>query len=96
MRSSEWFAGNDETAVSHRVVMRSVGLEVPANNDKPIIGIADSSSDLNPCNLPLRALVDDVKAELREIDASELSEHSTRFEALHGKLQEALSTIDGL
>ena len=41
-------------------------------------------------------LVDDVKAELREIDASELSEHSTRFEALHGKLQEALSTIDGL
>jgi hypothetical protein len=41
-------------------------------------------------------LVDDVKAELSEIDASDLSEHSTRFEALHGKLQEALSTIDGL
>ena len=41
-------------------------------------------------------LVDDVKAELREIDASDLSEHSARFEALHGKLQEALSTIDGL
>ena len=41
-------------------------------------------------------LVDDVKAELIEIDASDLSEHSTRFEALHGKLQEALSTIDGL
>ena len=41
-------------------------------------------------------LVDDVKAELREIDASDLSEHSARFEALHGKLQETLSTIDGL
>jgi len=41
-------------------------------------------------------LVDDVKAELGEIDASDLSEHSARFEALHGKLQEALSTIDGL
>ncbi len=66
MRSSEWFNGNDETAVSHRVVMRSVGLEVPANNTKPIIGIADSSSDLNPCNLPLRALVDDVKAGILE------------------------------
>jgi hypothetical protein len=37
-----------------------------------------------------------VKAELGEIDASDLSEHSARFEALHGKLQEALSTIDGL
>lgn len=41
-------------------------------------------------------LVDDVKAELREIDSSDLSEHSARFESLHGKLQEALSTIDGL
>jgi hypothetical protein len=41
-------------------------------------------------------LVDDVKAELGEIDASDLSEHAVRFEALHGKLQEALSTIDGL
>jgi len=66
VRSSEWFQGNDETAVSHRVVMRSVGLEVPADTTKPIIGIADSSSDLNPCNLPLRALVDDVKAGILE------------------------------
>ena len=41
-------------------------------------------------------LVDDIMAELSEIDSSDLSEHSARFEALHGKLQEALSTIDGL
>ena len=41
-------------------------------------------------------LVDDVKAELSDIDSSDLSEHSARFETLHGKLQEALSTIDGL
>jgi hypothetical protein len=41
-------------------------------------------------------LVEDVKAELGDIDSSDLSEHSARFEALHGKLQEALSTIDGL
>ena len=46
--------------------MRSVGLEVPADNTKPIIGIADSSSELNPCNLPLRALIDDVKAGILE------------------------------
>ncbi len=46
--------------------MRSVGLEVPADNSKPIIGIADSSSELNPCNLPLRALIDDVKAGIVE------------------------------
>ena len=46
--------------------MRTVGLEVPADNTKPIIGIADSSSDLNPCNLPLRVLVDDVKRGILE------------------------------
>lgn len=41
-------------------------------------------------------LVGEAKAELQEIDSSDLSEHAARFEALHGKLQEALSTIDGL
>ncbi len=41
-------------------------------------------------------LVDEVKVELNDIDSSDLSEHSARFEALHGKLQEALSTIDDL
>lgn len=41
-------------------------------------------------------LVDQVKVELSEIDASDLSEHPARFEALHGKLQEALTAIDGL
>ena len=48
----------------------------------------ESSSELS--------LVDEVKGELSEIDASDLTEHAARFEALHGKLQEALSTIDGL
>ncbi len=41
-------------------------------------------------------LVEEIEAELANIDSSDLSEHSARFEALHGKLQEALSTIDGL
>ena len=41
-------------------------------------------------------LVEEVKIELSDIDSSDLTEHSARFEALHGKLQEALNTIDGL
>jgi hypothetical protein len=41
-------------------------------------------------------LVEEVKIELNDIDHSDLTEHSARFEALHGKLQEALNTIDGL
>jgi dihydroxyacid dehydratase/phosphogluconate dehydratase len=61
LRSQQWLAGNDEVAVSHRVALRSAGLTLPDDLDssaspKPVIGIADSSSDLNPCNLPLREL----------------------------------------
>ncbi len=41
-------------------------------------------------------LVEEVKIELNDIDNSDLTEHSARFEALHGKLQEVLNTIDGL
>ena len=41
-------------------------------------------------------LVSEVRAELEEIDASNLSEHSARFEALHQKLQESLKSIDNL
>jgi len=41
-------------------------------------------------------LVQEVRSELEEIDASELTEHSARFEALHEKLQESLKSIDNL
>ena len=41
-------------------------------------------------------LVSEVRAELEEIDTSDLSEHSARFEALHQKLQESLKSIDNL
>lgn len=41
-------------------------------------------------------LVQDVRNELVEIDASDLTEHSARFEALHEKLQESLKSIDNL
>ena len=41
-------------------------------------------------------LVSEVRAELEKIDASDLTEHSARFEALHQKLQESLKSIDNL
>lgn len=61
LRSSEWFSGDDEVALSHRVVMASIGHKIDVNNSKPIIGIADSSSDLNPCNLPLRGFIPEIE-----------------------------------
>jgi hypothetical protein len=41
-------------------------------------------------------LVQEVRIELEDIDASDLSEHSARFEALHEKLQSSLKEIDNL
>jgi len=41
-------------------------------------------------------LVQQVREELEEIEVSDISEHSARFEALHEKLQESLKSIDNL
>lgn len=42
------------------------------------------------------SIVDGVRRELEEIDASDLTEHAARFDALHKKLQDSLNSIDGL
>lgn len=42
------------------------------------------------------SLVDEVKMELSEIDSLEVTEHDQRYEALHQKLNQALTSIDGL
>jgi hypothetical protein len=50
-----------------------------------------NTADINPENL-----VAEVRAELGEIDALDVSEHADRFEKLHNKLNTALSSIDGM
>ncbi len=49
----------------HRVSACNSGAEVDPTGDRPVIGIANSASDLNPCNLPLRELAGDVAAGVR-------------------------------
>ncbi len=66
LRSSGWTAGDDETAVGHRVALRMGGAAVTSSNDRPIIGICHSASDLNPCNLPLADLAAAAAAGVRE------------------------------
>ena len=41
-------------------------------------------------------LLSEVKQELEVVDNSELSEHAQRYENLHAKLNEALSSIEGM
>jgi dihydroxy-acid dehydratase len=66
LRSQAWLVGDDEVALEHRVALASSGLAVSRSADRPVIGIANSASDLNPCNLPLRDLAVDVKAGIEE------------------------------
>jgi|LauGreDrversion4_2_1035121.scaffolds.fasta_scaffold1414755_2 hypothetical protein len=42
------------------------------------------------------SFVEDLRSELQEIDAMEVGDHAQRFEALHQKLNQALSSIDGM
>lgn len=42
------------------------------------------------------SLVEELRTELQEIDAMEVGDHTARFAALHQRLNQALSSIDGL
>ena len=49
LRSAEWYGGNDRNAYIHRAWMRR-GLPADAFSDRPHIAIANTASDLTPCN----------------------------------------------
>jgi hypothetical protein len=42
------------------------------------------------------SLVEELRTELHEIDAMEVGDHAERLETLHQRLNQALSSIDGL
>lgn len=66
LRSTRWFSGDTEVALTHRVALRTSGLAIADGDQRPVIGIADSSSELNPCNLPLRAQIAAISAGITE------------------------------
>jgi dihydroxy-acid dehydratase len=59
-RSSQWYAGNDRNAYIHRAWMRR-GLPAHAFDGRPHIAIANSASDLTPCNSHLNEVAESVK-----------------------------------
>lgn len=61
LRSRGWFGGDSEVGVLHRAAIRGLGIEIGANDDRPIIGVANSASDLNPCNAGLTGLAEAVR-----------------------------------
>ena len=61
LRSSQWFAGREELAFQNRSSLRSMGLNPDDFAGSPVIGIANSWSDLNNCNGNLRDVAEAVK-----------------------------------
>lgn len=61
LRSAQWFEGPRSTRFQHRMSMAAVGRDYAEYGGRPIIGIANSWSDFNNCNLPHKHLVEAVK-----------------------------------
>jgi dihydroxy-acid dehydratase len=60
LRSQEWYAGQDRNAYLHRAWMRR-GLPASAFTGRPQIAIANTASDLTPCNLHLNDIAESVR-----------------------------------
>ena len=61
LRSAQWFAGREELAFQNRSALRAMGLNPDDYVGKPVIGIANSWSELNNCNGNLREIAESVK-----------------------------------
>jgi dihydroxy-acid dehydratase len=59
-RSAQWYAGNDRNSYIHRAWMRR-GLPAHAFDGRPHIAIANTASDLTPCNAHLDEVAQSVK-----------------------------------
>ncbi len=64
-RSQQWYAGTDRNAYIHRAWMRR-GLPQDAFDGRPHIAIANTASDLTPCNMHLNEVAESVSRGILE------------------------------
>jgi dihydroxy-acid dehydratase len=61
LRSAQWYGGDNRDAYIHRAWMRRGMPEDAFDGSKPQIAIANTASDLTPCNMHLNEVADAVK-----------------------------------
>lgn len=61
LRSADWYAGSDRNAYIHRAWMRRGLPEDALDGTRPQIAIANTASDLTPCNMHLTEVAESVK-----------------------------------
>ncbi len=69
LRSHQWFYGANETGLLHKGSLRATGINMDDYHGQPVIGIANTWSELNNCNMSLRAVSEEVKKGIREAGA---------------------------
>jgi dihydroxy-acid dehydratase len=60
-RSTDWFGRKDKDGFIHRSWMKNQGFPDDVFDGRPVIGICNTWSELNPCNAHLRDLAERVK-----------------------------------
>src|SRR5881397_3872023 len=61
LRSAKWFDPDNDTGFQHRAALRSEGFTKESFAGRPVIGICNSWSELNNCNVHLRVISEAVK-----------------------------------
>ena len=62
LRSASWFAAPDRQGFVHRAALHQLGLPVDVvDGRRPVIAVANTWSELNPCNSGLRDVAEAVK-----------------------------------
>jgi dihydroxy-acid dehydratase len=61
LRSHRWLGVQDLRSFGHRSRLRQIGYDADDWHGKPVIGIVNTWSDINPCHAHLRSRAEDVK-----------------------------------
>jgi dihydroxy-acid dehydratase len=66
MRSARWFRKDDLPGFVHRSTLAAVGWSREDLMNRPVVGMLNTWSDINPCNLNLRILAEEVRTGILE------------------------------
>lgn len=61
LRSRSWYGGANKDAFAHRSWIKNQGHPDHLFDGRPVVGICNTASDLNPCNNHFRELVEPIK-----------------------------------
>ncbi|GAY22433.1 dihydroxy-acid dehydratase [Sphingobium fuliginis] len=66
LRSARWFRKDDLPGFIHRSTLATAGWSRQDLMERPVVGILNTWSDINPCNMNLRVLAEDVRTGIIE------------------------------